>query len=78
LFAGHAEHAFTDDVRCHLGRAAADANRLAHQKVDAPLGEVAIVIDPRSAGAAGELEGSDILRVAMPWLTRRLSASRTS
>ena len=54
--ARHPEHAFADHVGCHLGRAAADADRLAHQEVDAPLGEVAVVFGPGSARAPGELE----------------------
>src|SRR5262245_24740767 len=53
--AGHVEHALCDHVRRDLRRAAADADRLAHQEVDAPLREIAVVFGPRRAGAAGQL-----------------------
>src|SRR4051812_46241602 len=53
--ARHAEQPLADHVARHLGGAAADARRLAHEEVHARVPGVAVVVGPRRAEAAGDL-----------------------
>src|SRR5436309_901120 len=53
--AGHPEHALTDDVAGHLGRATTDLCDLPHHEVDASVARGSVVVGPGRPDAARDL-----------------------